>query len=226
LVNQRILENAPVSWTEVKFSHVKDRSDIMQFFGDKYGDWVRVVQIGGAPSALDGYSMELCGGTHTRATGEIGLFRITSESAVAAGIRRVEAVSGMEAYRRAASELHLLRAVAARVNSPVAELEKKLESLLSNQKDMERQLRAAQQKQATDLARSLITRVQTFGTVPAVIEDLGPVDGDFLQTVADALKGQFAGVVVLAGTQGGAVALVATRKWFRPGKSSRQSLLS
>lgn len=210
LVNQRILENAHVSWTEVKFSNVKDRSDIMQFFGDKYGDWVRVVQIGGAPSALDGYSMELCGGTHTRATGEIGLFRITSESAVAAGIRRVEAVSGMEAYRRAASELQLLRAAAARVNSPVAELEKKLESLLSNQKDMERQLRAAQQKQATDLARSLMARVQTFGTVPALIEDLGPVDGDFLQTVADALKGQFAGVVVLAGTRGGAVALVAT----------------
>jgi alanyl-tRNA synthetase len=92
LVNERILENATVSWTEVPYSEVKSRKDIMQFFGEKYGDKVRVVQIGGKPAALDGYSMELCGGTHTRATGEIGLFRIVSESAIQAGVRRIEAV--------------------------------------------------------------------------------------------------------------------------------------
>ena len=74
LVNERIMENAAVSWTEVPYAGVRGRADIMQFFGDKYGDTVRVVQIGGKPAALDGYSMELCGGTHTRATGEIGLF--------------------------------------------------------------------------------------------------------------------------------------------------------
>ena len=72
---------------------VKGRKDVMQFFGDKYGDKVRVVQIGGRAGELNGYSMELlCGGTHTRATGEIGLFRIIGESAVAAGVRRIEAV--------------------------------------------------------------------------------------------------------------------------------------
>ena len=76
LVNERILENAGVTWTEVPYAEVKGRKDIMQFFGEKYGDMVRVVQIGGGAGALDGYSMELCGGTHTRATGEIGLFRI------------------------------------------------------------------------------------------------------------------------------------------------------
>ena len=141
LVNERILENAPVTWTEAKYSDIKGRKDIMQFFGEKYGDVVRVVQIGGKPAALDGYSMELCGGTHTRATGEIGLFRIVAESAIAAGIRRIEAVSGLEAYKRANEELQLIKAVAGKVNSPVGELEKKIESLLAQQKDLEKQLK-------------------------------------------------------------------------------------
>src|SRR5438445_8154695 len=88
LVNERILENAGVSWREVPYSEVKSRKDVMQFFGEKYGDHVRVVQIGGRAGELDGYSMELCGGTHAHATGELGLFRIAAESAVASGIRR------------------------------------------------------------------------------------------------------------------------------------------
>src|SRR5204863_4793213 len=126
--------NAPVSWTEIKYSDVKGRKDIMQFFGDKYGEQVRVVQIGGNPTVLDGYSMELCGGTHTRATGEIGLFRIVGESAVAAGVRRIEAIAGLEAYRKAADELALIKSIAGKVNSPVHELEKKVETLLAQQK--------------------------------------------------------------------------------------------
>ncbi|MEO6738817.1 MAG: alanine--tRNA ligase-related protein, partial [Chthoniobacteraceae bacterium] len=76
LVNERIVDNASVSWIEVPYAEVRGRADIMQFFGDKYGETVLVVQIGGGADGLDGYSMELCGGTHTRATGEIGLFRI------------------------------------------------------------------------------------------------------------------------------------------------------
>ena len=210
LVNERILENAAVTWTEVGYADVKARPDIMQFFGDKYGDRVRVVQVGGKPTALDGYSMELCGGTHTRATGEIGLFRIVGESAIAAGIRRIEAVSGLEAYKRATEELQLIKAVAGKVNSPLGELEKKIEALLAQQKELEKQLKAAQQKQAAELARGLAAKAQTFGSTPAIVENLGPADGDFLQSIADALKGQFKGVVVLGGTAKNAVALVAT----------------
>jgi len=210
LVNERVVENAPVTWSEAKYLDIKGREDIRQFFGEKYGDVVRVVQIGGKPAALDGYSMELCGGTHTRATGEIGLFRIVGESAIAAGIRRIEAVSGLEAYRRANEELQLIKAVAGKVNSPVGELEKKIEALLAQQKDLEKQLRAMQQKQAGEIARGLAAKAQMVSTVPLIAENLGAADGDLLQSVADALRGQFKGVVVLGGTANHAVALVAT----------------
>jgi alanyl-tRNA synthetase len=223
LVNERILDNAPVTWTEVKFNHIRDRKEIMQFFGEKYGEWVRIVQVGGKPAALDGYSMELCGGTHVRATGEIGLFRVVAESAIAAGIRRIEAVSGLEAYRRANDELNLVRSISTRINSPVGEIEKKIESLLANQKELEKQLKSIQQKQAAENARALLARAHTIGGTPAIIENLGAADGDYLQAIADGLKGQFQGVVVLAGATGDAVALVATvspdlTKRFQAGK--------
>ena len=94
LVNAKIEEDAEVSITEVLHENVKERQDIMQFFGDKYGEKVRVVQIGGKPGRLDGYSMELCGGTHVNKTSEIGKFVIKSEGAIAAGIRRIEATCG------------------------------------------------------------------------------------------------------------------------------------
>jgi alanyl-tRNA synthetase len=223
LVNERILENAAVTWTEVGYGDVKARHDIMQFFGDKYGDRVRVVQVGGKAASLDGYSMELCGGTHTRATGEIGLFRIVGESAIAAGIRRIEAVSGLEAYKRASQELQLIKAVAGKVNSPVGELEKKIEALLAQQKDLEKQLKVMQQKQAAEIARGLAAKAQTFGSTLAIVENLGAADADLLQAIADSLKGQFKGVVVLGGAANNAVALVATvapelTKKFQAGK--------
>ncbi|MEO0509555.1 MAG: alanine--tRNA ligase [Verrucomicrobiota bacterium] len=97
-VNSCIEAADTVSWKEVPHTAVKERSDIQQFFGDKYGDFVRVVQIGGESGQLNGYSMELCGGTHVRNTSEIGLFKIKSEGAIAAGIRRIEAVCGTAAY--------------------------------------------------------------------------------------------------------------------------------
>ncbi len=209
LVNERILENAGVSWSEVPYADVKSRKDVMQFFGDKYGDVVRVVQIGGDASKLNGYSMELCGGTHTRATGEIGLFRIAGESAIAAGVRRIEAVAGLEAYRRANDEVHLIKSLAGKVNSPVHELEKKIESLLEHQKTLEKQIKAAQQREASNVASNLLELPQTANGIPAIIHNVGGVDGDFLQAVADALKGRFKGVIVLGGASGGAVSLVA-----------------
>jgi alanyl-tRNA synthetase len=210
LVNERILENAGVSWTEVPYADIKGRKDVMQFFGEKYGDTVRVVQIGGHAQKLDGYSMELCGGTHTRATGEIGLFRIVGENAIAAGVRRIEAVAGLEAYRRATDEVSLIKTLAGKVNSPVHELDKKIETLLAHQKELEKQVKSAQQREASNAASRLLEEIQTVNGVPAIIHNLGGVDGDFLQAVADSLKARFKGVVVLGGgPQKDSVALVA-----------------
>jgi alanyl-tRNA synthetase len=210
LVNERILENAGVSWTEVAHADVKNRKDVMQFFGDKYGDTVRVVQIGGGAGKLDGYSMELCGGTHTRATGEIGLFRIVGESAIAAGVRRIEAVAGLTAYDLANQQLQLIRSIAGKINSPVGELEKKIEVLLAQQKELEKSLKSAQQREAAGSAKELLARAETVLGVPAIIANLGSADGDTLQTIVDSLKSQFKGVIVLGGAANGAVALVAS----------------
>ena len=182
----------------------------MQFFGDKYGDVVRVVQIGGHAQKLDGYSMELCGGTHTRATGEIGLFRIVGESAIAAGVRRIEAVAGLEAYDLANSELQLIRNVAGKINSPVHELEKKIEALLAHQKELEKSLKAAIQRNAAQTAAWLLTRAEEFNGVPLITQIFPDSDADYLQAIADALKGRFKGVVVVGGTAGGAVSLIAS----------------
>src|SRR5436309_6623522 len=104
LVNEKIAANASDSWTEIPYAEVRKRKDVIQFFGEKYGDTVRVLQIGGTPHELNGYSMELCGGTHVRSTSEIGPFRIVKEEAIAAGIRRIEALAGNAARSWAKQE--------------------------------------------------------------------------------------------------------------------------
>lgn len=210
LVNERIVENAGVTWIETPYSDVKSRPDVMQFFGDKYGDTVRVVQIGGRPGAFDGYSMELCGGTHTRATGEIGLFRIVSEAAIAAGVRRIEAVAGLPAFHVSLADSDRLKNVAAKLNAPLGEIEKKLDAFLAQQKELEKALKSVQQREAAGRAKDLLAGAETINGIPAIIANLGATDGDTLQVVADALKVSFKGVVVLGGASNGAVALVAS----------------
>ena len=208
LVNERILENASVSWKEIPFAEVKGRPGILQFFGDKYGDVVRVVQIGGTPHQLDGYSMELCGGTHVRATGEIGLFRILSEAAVAAGTRRIEAVAGLEARLSARNDSERLQGVASRLGAPLTEVEKKLEATLARQKELEKELSALRQKAAAGFAKELLAKAST-GAIPSIVEEIPGADGNELQFVADALKSDFEGFILLAGVSEGAVSLVA-----------------
>ncbi len=198
LVNERILENAPVVWTEQPYADVKGRADIMQFFGDKYGETVRVVDIGG-------YSKELCAGTHTRATGEIGLFRIASEAAIAAGVRRIEAAAGLTAYDSALLDTSRLVNIAAKLGTPIGDLEKKLDAVLAQQKELERVLKAAQQREAAARAKTLIASAENN----TIVANLGDLDGDAVMHIAESLKGTFPGIVVLGAASGGAVTLIA-----------------
>lgn len=206
LVNERIVADEPVSWFEVPYTEIQGNAGVMQLFGEKYPENVRVVQIGGKAHALDGWSMELCGGTHTRRTGEIGLFRLQAEGAVAAGVRRIEAIAGLEAYAAARADADLLKLLAGKVlaQSP-ADLEKKIEALLDQQKSLEKALKAAQQREAAGRAKELLASAEGH----AIIAHLGEVDADYAVAVNDALKGQFPGVIVLAATGGGSVALIA-----------------
>ncbi|MFM2177928.1 MAG: alanine--tRNA ligase [Verrucomicrobiota bacterium] len=206
LVNERIVANDIVSWTEVPYTDAKANSGIMQLFGEKYPENVRVVQIGGKAHALDGWSMELCGGTHTRHTGEIGLFRLVAEGAVAAGVRRIEAIAGMEAYNAAKADADLLKLLAGKVSAQgAADLEKKLDQMLTQQKELEKALKSAQQREASGKAKDLLARAE--GNL--IIANLGDVDADYAMAVNDALKGQFGGIIVLAATGGGNVTLMA-----------------
>ncbi len=207
LVNERIVANESVSWSEVPYVEAKANPGIMALFGEKYGDLVRVVQIGGQPHKLNGWSMELCGGTHTRSTGEIGLFRLVGEGAVAAGVRRIEAIAGLEAYNAARADADLLKLLAGKVLAQgPQDLEKKLDQLLAQQKELEKALKAAQQREAAGRAKELLKLAENN----AIVANLGDVDGDYGMAVSDALKGVFNGIVVLGTSGGGNVALIAT----------------
>ena len=232
LVNEKIAENAPVSWTEIPYADAKKRNDIQQFFGEKYGDRVRVVQIGGEPTQLNGYSMELCGGTHVRSTSEIGAFRIVKEEAIAAGTRRIEAVASdaarVWAREEAARQQEKFETLSRKkpdiaplpvftdtvqtdemlnqIDTRAAHLEKLdvdvREWEKKHAKEAEADLRSRGSQIANDLALSKVGEKICVASVPEA-------DAKLLQAVADALKSKFDGPIVLAGTKDGNVAIVA-----------------
>jgi alanyl-tRNA synthetase len=232
LVNEKIKENASVSWTEIPYGEAKKRSDIQQFFGDKYSDVVRVVQIGGDAKALNGYSMELCGGTHVRATGEIESFRIVKEEAIAAGIRRIEAVSGdaarqwakeeakrqqkrFEMLARKKSDVAALPAFeeAAETRAMLDEIDMRaahLEKLEADVREWEKKGAKASEAQlksrAAEIAKELATTHVAKGSVIAEVKD---ADAKLLQAVGDVLKSRIKGPIFLAGAANGRVALLA-----------------
>jgi alanyl-tRNA synthetase/REP element-mobilizing transposase RayT len=161
LVNEKVLDNATVSYAEVPYANVKGRADVLQFFGDKYGDRVRVVQIGGEPSKLNGYSQELCGGTHTATTGAIGIIRFVAEMAIAAGTRRIEAVAGQPAFDLVEDHEAALKTVGAKLNAGPLDVAQKLDALLAHKAELEKKLKAYEQKAAAGLAEDLASKATT-----------------------------------------------------------------
>ena len=233
LVNEKIAENAPVSWTEIPYAEVRKRRDIIQFFGEKYGDTVRVLQIGGAPHAFNGYSMELCGGTHVRSTSEIGPFRIVKEEAIAAGIRRIEAVAGDAARKWAEQEAARQKekfATLARKkpdiaelpvfesNADTAEMLKQIDARAAHLERVDAEVREWEKKSSKAAEADLKSRAaQIAGELAAshagknfCAAEVADADGKLLQAVVDALKPKFKIPIFLIGATKGSVALVAS----------------
>jgi alanyl-tRNA synthetase len=195
LVNSRIVANDPVSWTEVPYSEVRSRGDIMQFFGEKYGAVVRVVQIGGGAERLDGYSMELCGGTHVRRTGQLGLFKIVSEGAISAGVRRVEALTGLVAFRHLQTQL----------DQKSLKIETLNRELLDLKKALEKERTQVLQREAERVAARWTTGLRAF------VQIIDEAAADLLQAVANLLKAKgFTGIAILFGKSAGQVHILVT----------------
>jgi alanyl-tRNA synthetase len=232
LVNDKIAENTPVSRTEIPYAEAKQRKNIIQFFGEKYGDTVRVLQIGGSPHALNGYSMELCGGTHVRSTGEIGPFRIVKEEAIAAGTRRIEAVAGdaarawanqevarqqekFEALARKKPDIAALPAFDQ--DAATAEILKQIDARTAHLEKIDADVREWEKKTAKSAEAELKSRAaQIAGELARshaeknfCVAQVSDADGKLLQAVVDGLKSKFKGPIFLAGTRDGSVALVA-----------------
>lgn len=203
-VNELILGNSIVSWTEIPHEQAKSNANIMQFFGDKYGDIVRVVQVGGNANALDGFSMELCGGTHVRATGELGHFRIVSETAIAAGVRRIEALTGMAAHAHDVEETRLLKKLSEKTKTPIADLQKKFESLMEEKSALEKQIAAVRQKELAQTANALAAQAKDTGTLRRVIATVSVETPNDLREIATQLVKKLGGngVVVLGSALG------------------------
>ena len=174
----------------------------MALFGEKYGDEVRVLRMGN-------FSTELCGGTHVSRTGDIGLFKVVSESGVAAGIRRIEALTGAGAMAHVTEEEHRLADVAGLLSSSAGDVADKLRQLLDRQKKLERELDALKAKAAGTATGDLASHAQVIGDIKLVAARIDGMDAKALRDAVDTLKQKLGDcVVLLASGGGGKVALV------------------
>ena len=150
-VNHAILKNTPVQWYEVPYNEKPE--NCIAFFGEKYGSIVRVVDIGG-------YSVELCGGTHVNATGEIGLLKIVNETAIASGTRRIEAIAGQEAYNLLKEQSHALFKISNALSCKPNEIPSRVELLLDQKNILEKELRKLEQQNIAGQEDKLLQLVQ------------------------------------------------------------------
>ena len=190
-VNEMIVANDPVTTGEMALKDVP-ASGIIALFDEKYGDVVRVVNVGG-------YSRELCGGTHVSATGAIGLFRILSESSIASGVRRIEAVAGLPAYDAMCQDRALLDGLAKRFSVGPAEVTGRVEALVEQVKTLEKEMKAQEAAAAVRMAGSIAERAVDVRGVKLVAAAVGELSADALKSLADAVLAKSGPAIVVLG---------------------------
>jgi alanyl-tRNA synthetase len=205
-VNAHIRENAPVTNEEMPYDEAVRRG-ALAFFGDKYGDRVRVVRMGD-------FSTELCGGSHVERTGDIGLFKLRGESGVAAGVRRIEALTGEGALDWIHKREQVLREIGEILKGPEEVAVERLERLLSERKELERRLSEIQSKLAGSRSSDLAMRARRVNGVSVLAERVDGVDDRALLQMADQLRQKLGSAVVVLGTErdGKALLLAAVTK--------------
>jgi len=203
LVNEQVQANVVVSPSEMDLQDAL-KSGAMALFGEKYGERVRVIRIGD-------FSTELCGGIHLDATGQIGLFKVVNEGAVASGVRRIEAVAGEDALRHVGQQEAALRESASLLKIPPLELPKRLQKLLDEQKQLEKQLVHLEARLARSRAQELASSAVEIAGVPVISARLDGLDPDGLRSVVDTLRERLpSGVICLGAVVDGKVNLVAS----------------
>ena len=205
LVNLEILENNPVSVEVTSMDKAKEMG-AMALFGEKYGDEVRVLSMGS-----DNFSVELCGGTHVKRTGDIGLLRIVQETGISSGVRRIEAITGWRALTRFDDQENKINQLAGLLKAQPETLLEKAQAVLDKNKQLEKSLQAAQAKASSQSADDWVKEALTIHGVPVLIKSLQGVDGKALRALSDQLRNKVKqGVVVLANANPGKVAIVVT----------------
>jgi alanyl-tRNA synthetase len=191
LVNEAIWANDDVCQHRMGYQEAIGRG-AMALFSEKYGDVVRVIEI-------PGVSMELCGGTHVRTTGQIGLFRIVSESGVAAGVRRVEAVTGPLAYERALADRDSLRELAAALRTREENVTTRVHGLVEETRELHRQLERARSQGSADVVGELLSRAASVDGTAVIAAPVDVADVEEARVLGDRLRERMAsGVAVLA----------------------------
>lgn len=202
IVNEKILEGLDVTTTETSMEEAR-KMGAMALFGEKYGDVVRVVNMGG-------YSIELCGGVHLKNTAQAGSFKIVSEGGVAAGVRRIEALTGEGALKFYQSQGDELKQVCAITKTTSENMVKHIEDLLKQQKEMAKEIEALKAKMAGSAAEDIIKNAENVNGVNVVCAVIEDTDTNGLKTMGDELKNKLgSAVVVLASVKEGKIGLVA-----------------
>ncbi|WP_440464951.1 alanine--tRNA ligase [Psychrobacter sp. ASPA161_6] len=213
LVNEQIQANTPARIENMSIDDAM-KNGAMALFGEKYGSDVRVLTMG-TDTIVDGqrkpFSIELCGGLHVQRTGDIGVLKITSESGIAAGIRRIEAVTGMNAVKNIQQSEQQLSELASQLKVKRPEVAQRVRTMADKQRDLEKQLERLQQKIASAQAANLLDDVQTIAGTPVLISTLSGVDGKSIRTLMDDIKSKLPdSVIVLIGDKDDQLALAAS----------------